>query len=80
MIRHLCKGDRVLVQKQTEIESGEIAVVGIEGEDDTLMRVKKSNNSDVVLYPDNTKCGPMLVQEGNARIYGKVVQVMFTPM
>lgn len=76
----ICKGDRVLVQKQDHVESGEIAVVGINGNDATLMRVREAENGDVYLSPDNAKYAPMQVREGNTKFYGKVVQVIFEPL
>lgn len=76
----ICKGDRVLVQTQENVESGEIAVVNINGEDATLRRVRKTETGDVYLYPDNAKYEPMLVRDGNVQIRGKVVQVIFEPM
>ncbi|GAE36641.1 LexA family protein [Halalkalibacter akibai] len=76
----ICKGDRVLVQQQDDVESGEIAVVAINGEDVSLRRVTKTETGEVILYPDNSKYAPMLVRDGNAKIYGKVVQVIFEPL
>lgn len=75
----ICAGDRVLVKVQPDVESGEIAVVSVNGEDATLKRVKKLENGEVLLMPDNPKYDPILVRDGNARIIGKVVQVMFEP-
>ncbi|MFC0470699.1 LexA family protein [Halalkalibacter kiskunsagensis] len=76
----ICKGDRVLVQRQNDVESGEIAVVVINGEDANLRCVKKTETGDVYLYPDNAKYEPLLIKDGNAKIYGKVVQVIFEPL
>ncbi|WP_332632390.1 LexA family protein [Halalkalibacter flavus] len=76
----ICKGDRVLIQRQDDVESGEIAVVAIHGEDATLRRVQKTETGEVILYPDDSKYEPMLVRNGNAKIYGKVVQVIFEPL
>lgn len=72
-------GYRVLVQKQSDVNSGEIAVVNVNGHDATLKRVKKTEQGQVFLYPDNPKYDPILITDGNARICGKVVQVIFEP-
>lgn len=72
-------GDKVVVKLQKEVENGEIAVVNINGDEATLKRVKKTENGQVILYPDNPKYDPFFVTNEEARIIGKVVQVMFEP-
>lgn len=72
-------GDQVLVKVQQEVESGEIAVVNVNGNDATLKRVKKTDEGQVILYPDNPKYDPIFITDGKARICGKVIQVMFEP-
>lgn len=72
-------GDRVLVRVQPDVESGEIAVVNVNGYDATLKRVKKTESGEVILYPDNPKYEPIFLRDTRARICGKVIQVMFDP-
>lgn len=72
------EGDKVIVKIQQNVENGEIAVVNVNGEDATLKRVKKINGQ-VILYPDNPKYEPIFIKNENARIIGKVIQVMFEP-
>lgn len=72
------EGDRVVVKIQPDVESGEIAVVNVNGNDATLKRVKKVDGR-VILFPDNPKYEPMIISHEKARIIGKVVQVMFEP-
>ncbi|SDM18295.1 transcriptional repressor LexA [Bacillus sp. OK048] len=72
-------GDKVVVKIQQEVENGEIAVVNINGDEATLKRVKKTENGQVILYPDNPKYEPIFITNERARIIGKVVQVMFEP-
>lgn len=72
------EGDRVIVKIQQDVENGEIAVVNVNGEDATLKRVKKINGQ-VILYPDNPNYEPIFITNENARIIGKVIQVMFDP-
>jgi repressor LexA len=72
------EGDLVLVKKQCDVESGEIAVVRVNSHDATLKRVKKLNNQ-VILFPDNPKYEPIIIHEEGAEIVGKVVKVEFDP-
>jgi SOS regulatory protein LexA len=72
-------GDKVVVKIQQEVESGEIAVVNVNGDEATLKRVKKTENGQVILFPDNPKYDPLFITNENARIVGKVIQVMFEP-
>ncbi|MDF9296053.1 transcriptional repressor LexA [Geobacillus stearothermophilus] len=72
-------GDLVVVRCQPDVENGEIAVVNVNGHDATLKRVKKTENGQVILYPDNPKYDPIFIENEDARIVGKVIQVMFEP-
>lgn len=72
-------GDKVVVKLQQDVENGEIAVVNINGDEATLKRVKKTEGGQFILYPDNPKYEPTFITNENARIIGKVVQVMFDP-
>lgn len=71
-------GYRVLVRKQPDVESGEIAVVRVNSHDATLKRVKKIDGQ-IILYPDNPDFDPILLKEEGATIIGKVVKVEFDP-
>lgn len=73
------EGDRVVVKIQPEVENGEIAVVNINGSEATLKRVKKTENGQVILYPDNPKYEPIFITNERSRVIGKVIQVMFEP-
>ncbi|MBG9548587.1 hypothetical protein ABE25_12525 [Cytobacillus firmus] len=73
------EGDRVVVKLQPDVENGEIAVVNVDGDAATLKRVKKTENGQVILYPDNPRYEPTFINNENARIIGKVIQVMFEP-
>jgi repressor LexA len=72
-------GDKVVVRLQQDVENGEIAVVNVNGDEATLKRVKKSQNGQTFLYPDNPKYDPIVISHEGARIIGKVIQVMFEP-
>lgn len=71
-------GYRVLVKRQQDVESGEIAVVRVNSHDATLKRVKKIDGQ-VILYPDNPEYEPIFIREEGAEIIGKVVKVEFDP-
>lgn len=65
----------VLIKEQPEVENGEIAAVLVNGDEEaTLKRVKKVGDG-FLLYPDNNKYEPILVNEKNpARIIGKAIK------
>jgi SOS regulatory protein LexA len=72
-------GDKVVVKLQQNVENGEIAVVNVNGYEATLKRVRKTENGQVILFPDNPKYDPIFITNEGARIIGKVIQVMFDP-
>ncbi|GKU79342.1 S24 family peptidase [Paenibacillus sp. L3-i20] len=72
------EGDKVLVRIQPEVADGEIAVINVDGENATLKRVKHIEGK-VLLIADNPKYTPILVESENARVCGKVIQVLFDP-
>jgi len=71
-------GYQVLVRRQDDVESGEIAVVRVNSHDATLKRVKKIDGQ-VILYPDNPAYEPIIIKEEGAEFIGKVVKVEFDP-
>jgi SOS regulatory protein LexA len=71
-------GDKVIVRVQPTVEDGEIAVVKVDGEHATLKRVKRINGK-VLLFADNPKYEPIVIASEQARICGKVIQVIFDP-
>jgi repressor LexA len=73
------EGDKVIVKVQPEVENGEIAVVNVNGDEATLKKVKKLDNGQVWLFPSNNKYDPILLDNENARVIGKVIQVIFEP-
>lgn len=70
------EGDLVLVRKQEDVENGEIAVVNVDGENATLKRVFKTNGT-LILHPENPAHKPIMMEKGEVRIVGKVVEVKF---
>lgn len=71
-------GDKVLVKVQPEVETGEIAVVNVNGNDATLKKVKRYEDGSVWLISSNEKYAPIPLNE-NSRVIGKVVRVIFEP-
>lgn len=74
-------GDLVYVRKQQDVESGDIAVVIINGYEATLKRVLKTDDS-VILQPENPKYKPTVfgkkeIESGYLKIVGKVIHVKF---
>lgn len=67
-------GSIVLIREQSDVESGEIAAVLVNGDTEaTLKRVKRLGQI-TMLMPDNTKHDPIPVtKEKTARIIGKAV-------
>ncbi len=69
--------DLVLVRKQSDIESGEIAVLIYDGEDGTVKRIIKHDGA-ISLMPINPKYEPRVIigeDLKNVIIYGKVIEV-----
>lgn len=69
-------GALVLIREQPEVESGAIAAVLVNGDEEaTLKRVKRQGNM-MILMPDNPEYEPIIVTPDNpARIIGRAVQV-----
>ncbi|MBU8598454.1 transcriptional repressor LexA [Alkalihalobacillus clausii] len=72
-------GDMVMVRMQCDVESGEIAVINIDGENATLKRVRKTDTGQTWLFPENEKYEPILISNSDARIIGKVVKIFIDP-
>lgn len=68
-------GAMVLIRKQPDVESNEIAAVLVNGDTEaTLKRVRKQNDV-ILLMPDNPEYDPIIVNEKNpALIIGKAVR------
>jgi len=71
-------GDKVLIRKQPIVESGQIALVLVNGDEATLKRVKYLDGT-AILYPDNPSYEPMIYPVSDIEIIGYVAQVIFNP-
>ena len=72
-------GDTVIVRRQDDCDSGEVAIVMIGGEDATCKRIRKLDGG-IMLIPDNQKYDPMIYTRAEAQqigisILGKVVEL-----
>lgn len=73
------EGDVVIVRKQDDVESGDVAVVMVNGDNATVKRIKKGP-SGITLIPNNPVFDPMFytndeIQSLPVRILGKVVEL-----
>lgn len=72
-------GDVVIVKRQPDVETGEIAVILINGDDATVKRIKKGPQG-VTLLPSNPAYEPMYftneeIERLPVKIVGKVVEL-----
>jgi repressor LexA len=73
----IADGDIVFVKMQSDINSGDIAVVIIDNEEATVKRVIKSRSA-IVLQPENKDYSPQIFtgrERKEVRIIGKVISV-----
>lgn len=73
------EGDVVIVRSQPDIESGDIAIVMVNGADATIKKVIKQENG-ILLKPSNNKYEPFFydnksISEKRVVIIGKVVEL-----
>jgi len=72
-------GDIVIIKQQPEVENSEIAAVLVNETEATLKKVKRYENGETWLFPSNDNYAPIRIENENARILGKVIQVIFEP-
>ena len=69
-------GDYALIRIQPDVDSGDIAVVILNGDEGTLKKVIKQDGA-IVLQPFNPSCTPQLIageKLKDLRIFGKVIE------
>lgn len=79
MMPRMHDGDVVIVQKQSDVESGDVAIVCINGDKATCKQIKKHTNG-ITLIPYNTAYEPMFFTEQEVHdkpitVLGKVVEL-----
>jgi repressor LexA len=70
-------GDIAVIRIQDEVESGELAIVIIDGEEGTLKRVRKQEGA-IILESANPSCPPRVFtgeDMNNVKIVGKVIEI-----
>ena len=75
----MVSGDVVIVKKQSDVNSGEVAIVMVGNEEATCKKVVKHSDG-MVLISNNTKYPPMFftakeVEDMPVRIIGKVIEL-----
>lgn len=73
-------GDVVIVREQSDVESGEIAIVLINGDEGTVKKLIKYENGSIALIASNPAYTPMIftpeqIEELPVRVVGKVVEL-----
>jgi len=68
-------GDFVVARAQTVAQKGDIVVAGIPGEEATIKTYSRKGNK-VVLLPANEALEPMVYDEDEVAVFGKVVSVL----
>ena len=69
-------GSYVLCRKQEDVESGEIAAVLVNGDEETTLKKVIKQGSTILLQPLNESYSPYIVTKENpAKIVGKALRV-----
>lgn len=76
----ICDGDVVIVRRQSDVETGDIAVVLVNGDSATVKRIKKEEDGSIWLLPNNpsyeTKHYSPIEQETlPVNFFGKVIEL-----
>lgn len=68
-------GDFVVVHQQDHADPGDVVVAGIPGEEATVKTFRLDGTS-IVLMPSNRDMEPLVYDEGDVAVYGRVVTVL----
>ena len=66
-------GGRVFVRKQDWVDSGQIAIVLVNGDEATMKKVKWANDK-IILYAANAKYEPQIYDVRDIKILGRVIK------
>ena len=74
------EGDVVIVREQPDVESGEIAIVLVNGDEGTVKKLVKYDNGSIALVASNPAYSPMMftpeqIEMLPVRVVGKVVEL-----
>ncbi len=67
-------GDLLIIRQDAEVNSGDIVVAGIPGDEATVKTFRKSG-SKIILLPSNPEYAEMIFNPSEITVYGKVVSV-----
>lgn len=73
---HICDGDYVVVERASTAENGDTIVALLHNSDATLKRFFMEKGHQVRLQPANATLKPILVDEADLQIQGRVVAVL----
>jgi len=71
----ILNGDFVVCNSQATANNGDIVIAGIPGDEATIKTFTRSGNR-VTLTPSNSSMQPMVFENGEVTIYGKLVTVL----
>lgn len=69
-------GATVIVRRQPDVESGQIAVVLWDDTNEAQVRRVYKSGKRIILQPDNRTYPPVILTRGNVRILGRVLKVL----
>ena len=67
---NICDGDYIICEKRNHADSGEIAVVQINGVEATLKRLQYNKDGTITLLPSNPKLKPMMYDTKQIEVQG----------
>ncbi|MEH7176794.1 helix-turn-helix domain-containing protein [Neobacillus vireti] len=74
----ILKGDKLLINSEVRIKNGDIVLVNIFGKDAIIRKIKKTPSGEVIVYSDNPNFEPIIVNEKEIEIRGKVVKILIS--
>ena len=73
---HICDGDLILLERDTEALDGDIVVALVAGSETTLKRFYRESGDMVRLQPANAALKPILVPAQDVQIQGRLLAVL----
>jgi repressor LexA len=73
---HICDGDLVLLERDTEALDGDIVVALVAGSETTLKRLYREPGNTIRLQPANSALKPILVRAEDVQIQGRLLAVL----
>jgi len=73
---HICSGDYVLIERNTEPRNGDVVVALVRNEESTLKRFYKEPGAMIRLQPANSSMEPIRVPAADVEIQGRLLAVL----